>query len=539
MFIKLLKKPVIATLLYTALITFVLMLADLGYAYSNENFIFEITRKEFLNKIFWVVLIVSFLPKKFFRLTVFLLIVVASFTQYTHFEYFGKNISAIEFYLMKGNVQEFVEILNSMKQIVIIPGILSFISFVFIYYADSIFEQHLLKFKYGAHLFLISLFVISAQVLHLANFKKGKLRHTDSKLIYPITNRHSARNFFISANYFVFGILPKKIFGDNTDYSVLEKPILLNNQVKRTILLVLGESLRYDTFKLEGNKLTPKLQSLKNTDSFFFKKIYAGGTMTKVSVSTLINRLKNPGGLRQISEENNCLFKLAKENAFNTYFLSAQNTSHLQVIRDMMCPKYIDQLIDRDAFDQYIKPTGYDEDLQSLLGKLELLKPNNFIVLQHRGSHTPYEKQYPESFDKYSPYENTALYTDNSLYDLISFVNQRANHETFIFYVSDHGELLGENGKNGHGHLVKEVFEVPFIMATNSKDEVIKKQFDNIRSHYDLSNYILSLLGYKADLHGAENRDITVLNADLDGFSGYGVIHVKDNIESEIEIIKH
>lgn len=545
--VNILKKPIVATLLYTILITLALMLADLAFAYSNENFIFQITRKEFLNKLFWFVLIVSFIAKKKFRLAIFLLVVVASFVQYTHFEYFGKNIGGIDFYLIQGNVKEVVEIFSTMKQIIIKPSIIAITLFFVIYIIDLKFGANTYQFKVGIYLLFIGLLLISAQVFYVSNIKTGDFsdreRHKDSKLIYPTTNRHSARNFFISANYFLFGIVPKKLINSGVEFAVLEKPKLINNNVNRTIILVLGESLRFDKFNLDGNKLTPKLQTLKNSDSFFFKKVYSGGTMTKVSFSTLIHRIKNPGGLRQITEEDNCLFKLAKENQFNTYFLSAQNTWHLQIIRDMMCPKYIDKLIERDTFDSYMKPTGYDEDLQTLIGQLDdklgVLKPNNFIVLQQRGSHTPYEKQYPVEFDKFSPYENTALYTDHSLYNLITFVNKQAKGETFIFYVSDHGELLGENGKKGHGHLTKEVYEVPFVMLTNTKDTAIKKQFETIRSHYDISNYILTLLGYEADLHGAEDREIMILNADLDGFSGYGTINVKDGVESEIQIKKH
>jgi glucan phosphoethanolaminetransferase (alkaline phosphatase superfamily) len=258
-----------------------------------------------------------------------------------------------------------------------------------------------------------------------------------------------------------------------------------------------------------------------------------------VSVSTLINRLKYPNGLPQISQEDNCLFKLAKENNFSTYFLSGQTTSHLQIIRDLMCPKYIDKLVDRNDFPVYIKPKGYDEDLQTLIEKMNLLEEKHLIVLQQRGSHSPYAKQYPKEYDKHTPYENTALYTDNSLYKLIKYVKENSKSETFLFYVSDHGELLGENGKKGHGHLSKEVYEVPFLMYTNSKNEKLKEQFKHTKNHYDISNYVLSLLGYKAELIKEEDRRLYILNADLDGFSGYGTIDINSSVESRIEIKRY
>jgi len=529
------KKSILYSLLYAILFSFVLLLMDKAYSLSNEYFIFEFTSKEFLNKLGLFGLLVSVISKKKVRISIYLLTILFSFFQYVHFEYFGKNISAIEFYLLGTNLHETMEVFSTMLGIVLMPLIIVLITFVALLFLDRHIATKAFKYKHGLTILLISLLVLNIQIFYVTNLKKGKLEHNQSKLIYPITNRHSARNFFASANYFLFGILPKKLSSSVSEYPVLEKPILMNRDLNRTVILVIGESLRYDTFSLHDNKLTPKLQSLKGDENFFYKKVYSGGTMTKVSVATLINRLKYPNGLPQISQEDNCLFKLAKENDFSTYFLSGQTNFHLTIIRDLICPKYINKLLDRDDFSNYITPKGYDGDLQTLVAKLDILKEKSLIVLQHRGSHSPYSKQYPKEYAQYTPYENTALYTDNSLYELIQYLKENSTNETFLFYVSDHGELLGEDGQKGHGHLRKEVYEVPFLMYTNSKNEKLKEQFKYVRNHYDISNYVLSLLGYKADLIKDEDRTLYILNADLDGFSGYGVIDINSSIESQIE----
>ena len=512
-----------------------MLFMDKAYALSNEFFIFDFTKKEFLNKLLIFAILLSVIPKERIRVGFYLLIVLFSFIQYVHFSYFGKNINGIEFYLMATNIGETVEALGSMLSMIFTPLLIVTVGFLLLYLIDVKVAHRSFKYKYGLHILLVGLLFLSTQLFYLTNIKESKLEHSESKFLYPITNRHSARNFFVSMNYFVFGILPKKLLNKTASFPTLKKPTLLDNDVNRTVILVIGESLRYDTFSLYDNKLTPKLQSLKKSKNFFYKKLYSGGTMTKVSVSTLINRLKYPNGLAQISSEDNCLFRLAKENHFNTYFLSAQSTSQLQIIRDMMCPKYIDTLIDRDAMGEHIRPKGYDKDLKMLLEKLNILNTKSFITLQQRGSHVPYTHQYPKEFERYTPYENTALYTDSSLYELITFIEKHSNNEFFLFYVSDHGELLGENGKQGHGHLEKQVYEVPLLMYTNSHDNRLKQKFYNLQSHYDLSNYLLSLLGYRADINYGEDREIYILNADLDGFSGYGVIKIEDGVESALE----
>ena len=527
------------TLFYAVLFTLILLLMDKAYALSNEYFIFEFTIKEFFNKVLLFTLFVSIIPKSKVRIFIYLIVVLFSFSQFVHFEYFGKNINAIEFYLLGTNLHETFEVFSTMLGMVLTPLIISIVAFVALLWVDKHIGKRALKYKYGLSIFLIGLLTLNIQMFYVTNLKGGKLKHSQSKLLYPTTNRYSARNFFVSANYFIFGILPKKLSSSVADYPVLEKPMVIEKDLNRTVVLIIGESLRYDTLSLNDNKLTPKLQTLKSDKNFFHKKVYSAGTMTKVSVSMLINRLKYPNGLPQISQEDNCLFKLAKENNFSTYFLSGQTTSHLQIIRDMMCPKYIDKLVDRNDFTKYIQPKGYDEDLQTLIQKMNLLKKKNFIVLQQRGSHSPYSKQYPKEYDKYTPYENTALYTDSSLYNLIDYIKKSAKNETFVFYVSDHGELLGENGKKGHGHLVKEVYEVPFLMYTNTQNSQLTEQFKHVKNHYDISNYVLSLLGYKAELTKEEDRRIYILNADLDGFSGYGVIDINNSIESKIKIKKY
>jgi glucan phosphoethanolaminetransferase (alkaline phosphatase superfamily) len=533
------KKSILWGLFYAALIAFILLSADKIYAASNEYFFFDFQPKEFF-KMLLLAALISMISKRKIRLGIYLLLLFFSLLQYVHFSYFGKNIGAIEFYLFFTNVAETFETLGAMLSMLFIPLSIVIVSFALIFTVDLKLGHRAFKYKYGLSVLLAGILIVVAQTFYVTNIKESAFKQSDNKLIYPLVNRHSARNFFISMNYFITGILPKKLFAQSLEFPILEKPKRINSDVNRTIILIIGESLRYDTFALYDNKLTPKLQSLKLQDSHFMnKKIYAGGTMTKVSVATLINRLKYPSTLQQINNEENCLFKLAKENGFGTYFLSAQRDKNLEMIRDMICPKSIDSLITRDTFETYMVPSGYDEDLKALLQQLDILNQNNLIVMQQRGSHSPYEKQYPAAFNQYSPYENTAFYTDTTLYDLISMIKERARRETFVFYVSDHGELIGENGKQGHGTLEQPVYEVPFLMYSNSDSEAPKNIFKAIKSHYDLSNYILHLLGYEAEINQTQDREIYVLNSDLEGFSGYGVVKIKDSVEGAMQMQRH
>jgi len=531
----LLDHPAIHTLLYSLSLTLTLMLMDTVYAQFNQHFVFNFTTKEFANKLFALSLLISLIHAKKLRLSIYAFLSLFSLIQYAHFAFFGQNIHAIEFYLLHNNVGETLLGLSSILTDLISPFCISLAGFVILSLIDKQFNPKGYHLKYASMFFFGGLLYLSAQVFYIVNIQKSAFSHKDSKLLYPMTDRHSSRNFFVSLNYFLYGIVPQKILGTQ-NFPTLPKPKLINKETKRTVVLVIGESLRADSFSLENNVLTPQLQLLKNDKQFYSKSVYAGGTVTKVSVATLINRLKYPQGLSQISQQDNCLFKLAKENKFNTYFFSAQTVNQTRILRDLICTNAIDQIINRDSFNEYFEPSGYDEDLLTLLGNISTIQSNDFIVLQQRGSHTPYKNQYPPAYDLYSPYDNSVLYTDNNLYALINSLKQKIDEEYFILFVSDHGELLGGKGKHGHGHLNKHIYTVPFIMYTNTQDSTLTSIFDDLKSHYDINNFILRLLGYKSDINRGEDRKIYILNADLDGFSGYGIIDVKDGIESPLQI---
>jgi glucan phosphoethanolaminetransferase (alkaline phosphatase superfamily) len=529
------KKSILFSLIYAISTATIFIAMDILYATYNHYFLFQFHTRE-LWKVAGIILLISFIKQRKIRLSLLLTLLLFSFFQYIHFEYFGKNISAIEFYLFATNINETFETLNNMLKLLFIPLMLLATGIITTYKIDTYIGEKTFKFKFALSFLLLGLLYLSLQVFYLTNIKVGKLKQRQSKLIYPLTDRESARNFYVSMNYFLVGILPKKLFGNTPNFPILKKPPLIDKESNRTIILIIGESLRYDRFALYDNKLTPKLQKLKKEIPLYHKKIYSGGTMTKVSTSVLINRLRYPQGLTQINNEENCIFKLAKDNHKKTYFISAQQDKHLNMITNMICPKYIDQLITKNHFSDYIVPTGYDEDLLAMIKKLHLLNQGNLVVLQQRGSHSPYPMQYPKTFDKYEAYDNTALYTDTTLHDLISYVAKHATQETYLFYASDHGELLGENGKRGHGHLERNVYEVPFMMYTNHPDTNSTNLFHHIRNHFDISNYIISLLGYQVDLELNQDRELYIMNSDLEGFSGYASLKIINNKEHRIEI---
>lgn len=113
--------------------------------------------------------------------------------------------------------------------------------------------------------------------------------------------------------------------------------------------------------------------------------------------------------------------------------------------------------------------------------------PRQFVVLHQHGSHGPaYQANVPPSFEVFKPvcttvelnhcgpqdlvnaYDNTILYTDHVLFEVIAMLRSLTDRATVMLYVSDHGESLGEFGIYLHGAPLAIApavqREVPFIL---------------------------------------------------------------------------
>jgi len=114
----------------------------------------------------------------------------------------------------------------------------------------------------------------------------------------------------------------------------------------------------------------------------------------------------------------------------------------------------------------------FDEDLVPYLHAVGAPRSKDVLLVMHMlGSHGPsYSERYPTQFALFEPactnpapqecspqevvnaYDNTIAYTDFVLHRLIQELREReGEYDTFLVYVSDHGESLGENGIYLHG----------------------------------------------------------------------------------------
>ena len=288
---------------------------------------------------------------------------------------------------------------------------------------------------------------------------------------------------------------------------------------KSLVILVVGETARAQNFSLNGyqRETNPELSQLPVIN---FNNTYSCGTATAESLPCMFSHLGKAqysdtkakayenvldvltrAGIKVFWRDNNSGCKGVCARIEN------ESTENLQI--QELCNS-------EECFDEVLL-----NDLQQYVDQLQ---DNALIVLHQKGSHGPaYYKRHPNRFTRFTPecssgqvqdctqqqitnaYDNTILYTDYFLSKVIEFLGRNnAKFNTAMWYMSDHGESLGENGIYLHGLpyflAPDQQIHIPFILWLSPSlsdqfniDVACLKQ--DTYDHYSHDNLFHSLLG--------------------------------------------
>jgi glucan phosphoethanolaminetransferase (alkaline phosphatase superfamily) len=243
---------------------------------------------------------------------------------------------------------------------------------------------------------------------------------------------------------------------------------------------------------------------------------------TKMSLLNFFNLKKDAKDNDIVNYGRHPLFKLAKEQGFSTYLISAQATE----LNRMVGLKYIDNAIFYEDKKEMFDNNG-DDALLSLLSEIDLSKSDkNFIVIHQYNMHSPYHLRYKhrkDEFDKFEySYNNAMLYQDYLLKEFIDYLRKKSKNTFYLFITSDHGELTGQDGKYGHVLPLPEVANVPIMLYTNDKKNHIKNEFKSFfyPTHIELGFFIAKLFGYKiVDTNFPDNNIFWINGSNGAGFN--------------------
>lgn len=268
-----------------------------------------------------------------------------------------------------------------------------------------------------------------------------------------------------------------------------EKEILLPNAVvkdnqKSVVVLVIGESARSENFSLYGYKknTNPLLSKVPN---LFHFNATSCATYTTAGVKGILEHTQTDD-----------LYEILPNYLYRNNVEVVWRTSNWGEP-----PVHIKNYQNRAALMPNCKGAdcNYDEILLTGLKEQILASTKNkiLIILHTSTSHGPtYSKKYPPQFETFKPvcnsvelgkcsqrelinaYDNTIVYTDYILSQVIEDLKELKEYKSTMIFVSDHGESLGEKNLYMHGMPLsiapKEQYEIPFIVWVSDGSKQLK-----------------------------------------------------------------
>lgn len=294
------------------------------------------------------------------------------------------------------------------------------------------------------------------------------------------------------------------------------------NPKHELVIMVVGETARYDRFSLNGyhKQTNPRLQQ-ENVVSF--KQVTSCGTSTGVSVPCMFSVLGREHYSAEKAKHMENALDVLKQHGISV--LWRDNNSDSKGVATRMAYENFQSPALNKACDTECRDVGMLQGLDKYIQAHH--KQDIMIVLHQMGNHGPeYYRRYPKSFEKFTPvcrssdlskcsqqeidnaYDNAILYTDYFLSEVIQLLKKYDNsHETAMLYVADHGESLGEHGFYLHAapYMIapKEQTHVPAILWLGKQFEYSISQVQPYHnyplSHDDLFCTLLTAYELKSD----------------------------------------
>ncbi|MDR0454505.1 MAG: lipid A phosphoethanolamine transferase [Deferribacteraceae bacterium] len=286
-----------------------------------------------------------------------------------------------------------------------------------------------------------------------------------------------------------------------------------------TMVVVIGESLRGDRLGINGYP-RPTTPNIEASGAYSFRNALSCTTLTSHSVACMMTRGTTDNW--ELSLKETSVISVFRKLGFSTYWISNQG----RVGHDTWVGSIAIEA-DNISFCDDRRISGNQSGDQCLLpmvqNALDDPNPHKFIIVHTYGNHIRYDERYGPEFEKFVPvcdknkpmsechgdelgniYDNSVLAVDDFYAKLTGLMKER---NVFLFYLSDHGEPLGENGIRARGNNDNR-FErtIPFIVWLSDSmkenqpeiENIIKENLDKAVSHDYLIYSALSCSGIKS-----------------------------------------
>ena len=305
----------------------------------------------------------------------------------------------------------------------------------------------------------------------------------------------------------------------------------------KLMVLVVGETARAESFALNGYHKNTNPELSKQAGVVNYNQVSSCGTATAVSVPCMFSGMTRVEYDEQLASHREGLLDIAQRAGYKVTWIDNNsgckgtcNRVEQYTIPESLKQKWckdgecLDGIL-VDSLKQYMSTIAKDDHSPRL------------IVLHQVGSHGPaYYKRAPKAFQIFHPtcdtnaiqgctrdellnsYDNSIVYTDHVLNQVIEVLKTQTQYRTGFWYLSDHGESTGEHGMYLHGApysiAPSQQTHVPMMMwfsdswkqAHAAQVDCLTQQKAKTLSQDNLFPSLLSLLGVKTQVINQNNN---------------------------------
>ncbi|MCW9717286.1 phosphoethanolamine transferase [Avibacterium sp. 21-599] len=266
------------------------------------------------------------------------------------------------------------------------------------------------------------------------------------------------------------------------------------DEFQHLTVIVVGETTRAQNWGLNGyaRQTTPKLAA-RGQEIINFSSVSSCGTSTAVSVPCMFSYLTKADYDGAKAQKMDNLLDVLQRAGVNIFWL--ENNSDCKGV----CLRVPNETIqaNQPTLKNYCTEgecldTVMFSDIDKILDQAGKDGKDTVLILHTIGNHGPtYYERYTPEYRRFTPtcdtnqiqncsnqelvntYDNSILFIDHFLDTLIDKVSKRDDLESAVYYVSDHGESLGEDGIYLHGtpYAIAPIYQtrVPMIFWFSDK----------------------------------------------------------------------
>lgn len=307
---------------------------------------------------------------------------------------------------------------------------------------------------------------------------------------------------------------------------------------KYLTVVIIGETARMQNYQWHGYERDTNRHTTAIKNMIDFDNTRSCGTATETSVPCMLSLLTKEHYSLDSAESQDNVIDVLKKAGVQSMWID-NNTGCKDTCR------HIENMTLATGYQKFLnKDPGcndeecHDDIILSYFDKIvETFEGKDGVIYFHlMGSHGPtYYKRYPESFKIFRPtcdtsdlqnctreeiinsYDNTILFTDYIMAELIKKLDTYTEYDTALIYMSDHGESLGEKGIYLHGMpyaiAPDTQTHVPFLLWLSDSMmthkgidmECVQNSRNNTTySHDNLSHTLMGLMDIKTHLYRSD-----------------------------------